>query len=235
MILHVGSTHDNQPKISSNQLGEYIFATPSRKIQILQNHKFGSKFCAPYYTPALEGIIRSFQNGRFSRDILTDTIHTIESQKPHKPYHIAKKKNNVQALKSFLEIGDDANPPLGDHKIISRNARVVIDGVAVSARPEIITEVKQEGLAAFTKLRISKSRASADAQEIVLLVLLHYGQQQSHDELVFSLEKTKLIDCFSKTIIAGHTIGRHRDHQLHKALAEIRTLWPTIKPRDESR
>jgi len=72
---------------------------------------------------------------------------------------------------------------------------------------------------------------SEDAQEIVLLVLLHYGQQQSHGNLIFSMELTKLIDCFSRTVVFGHTIPRHRHQQLHSALAEIRTLWPNVLPR----
>ena len=228
MILRIGSIQDNQPRISSNQLGEYIFASPTQKRKILQNQKWGNKFCAPYYTPALSGIMHSFQGGVFSPDILIREVDTISSQEVEKTYHISKRNNNVLALKRFMEIGEAANPPKGNHRIVTRNARVLLDGVAISARPEIITEEKQEGYAAFTKLRISKSKVSADAQEIVLLVLLHYGQQQSHDGLIFSLERTKLIDCFSKSIIPGHTIGRHRDQQLHQALAEIRTFWPSI-------
>jgi hypothetical protein len=234
MILQTESLQSNQPRISSNQLGEFIFATPKGKLRILHDQKFGNVFSAPYYDPAFRGIMRSFRDGAFSGDILTQQVDALSAVEAEKPYHVKKKENNVTPLENFIEIGEAANPPSGEHRTVTRNALVPLNGVMVSARPEIITENKSDGYAAFTKLRFSKSKASADTQEIVLLVLLHYGQQQSHDGLVFNLEKTKLIDCFSKTVVAGHTIGRHRDQQLHQALEEIRALWPTIEHRDQN-
>lgn len=234
MILQIEKSRADQPRISSNQLGEYIYATPKRKFRILENQKFGNKFCAPYYSPALQGIMHSFKNGTFVEENLDQSMEVIKASEAEKNYHIKKRENNVAAIKNFMEIGQCVNPPEGNHRIVSRNALVPLDGVIVSARPEIITENNRLGYAAFTKLRISKSKVSADAQEIVLLVLLHYGQQQSYDGLTFDLEKSKLIDCFSKSIVAGHNIGRHRHHQLHQALSEIRTLWPTIRPRGDS-
>ncbi len=62
MILQISPVNTDQPRISSNQLGEFIFATVNRKREILKNQKFGSKFSAPYYAPALKGILRSFSD-----------------------------------------------------------------------------------------------------------------------------------------------------------------------------
>jgi len=231
MILHVPLAQEDQPRISSNQLGEYIYSSPLKKLRILQNHKFGNKFCAPYYSPALTGIMHSFKAGAFDSQILMQEADSIRAQTAEKPYHEKKKENNVRALSAFMQIGEVANPPPGEHRAIGRNALVPLDGVLISARPEIVTDNQSEGYTAFTKLRISKSKVSEDAQEIVLLVLLHYGQQQSHGNLIFSMELTKLIDCFSRTVVFGHTIPRHRHQQLHSALAEIRTLWPNVLPR----
>jgi hypothetical protein len=232
MILHVPLAQADQPRISSNQLGEYIFATPLQKLRILQNHKFGNKVCAPYYSPALRGIMHSFQGGTFDSQILMQEVELVNAQPAEKAYHQRKRENNINALKAFIKIGVAANPPRGKHHTINRNALVPLDGVLISARPEIVTENQTAGFTAFTKLRISKSKVSADAQEIVLLVLLHYGQQQSHEGLTFNMELTRLIDCFSNTIVFGHAIPRHRHQQLHSALAEIRTLWPNVKARE---
>jgi hypothetical protein len=233
MILQIQNIHSDQPRISSNQLGEYIYSSPKGKLRILRNQKFGNVFCAPYYGSALRGILKSFKEGEFSQDILLDQMRCLSETEIKSLHHLRRLENNIDALKSFADLGGIVNAPEGTHRVITRNALVPIDGVVISARPEIITESKKEGYSAFTKLRISKSKVSADAQEIVLLVLLHYGLQQSHDGLAFSMEKTRLIDCISKSVISGHTIGRQRDQQLHQALAEIRLIWPAIVPADK--
>jgi hypothetical protein len=229
MILQIEGVQIEQPKISLNQLGEFPFSTEKKKLEILRNQKFGNNISAPYYASAFYGILRSFKEGMFSQEILIAEAYRVSMSGAATVHQIKKRENNLKAIKSFSEIGNSANPPIGIHKIIHQNARIPLDGVIVSARPEIVTENSETRDFAFTKLRFSKSKVSADAQEIALLVLLHYGQQQSHEGLLFSMEKSRLIDCFSKTIIAGHTIGRHRYQQLHEALAEIRILWPTIR------
>src|SRR2546421_7361246 len=114
--------------------------------------------------------------------------------------------------------------------MIIRNAQLVLDGVTISVLPEFVTENLTYGYIAFTKFRFSKSKIAADVSEIVLLLLHHYGQRQSRAGLTFDFGLSKVVDCFSRTVIPGHAVGRHRDQQLHQALALIRYLWPRIEP-----
>ncbi len=229
MILQIERLPIEQPKISLNQLGEFPFASPAKKMSILRGQKYGNPFGAPYYTRAEKAIIRCLKDGTFSEDLLISEKEKIASVEPRSRYWISNLRNNFNAIQSFTEIGLSANPTTGIHRIIRANARVRIDGVIVSARPEIITENQKLGEFSFTKLRFSKSKVSADASEISLLALLHYAQQQSYPGLTFCMEKSKLIDCFSKSVIEGHTVGRHRYQQLHRALSEIRGMWPYVQ------
>jgi hypothetical protein len=229
MILQITRPQIEQPKISLNQLGEFPFSSERKKLAILRNSKYGNSFCAPYYASASNGILRSLKDGEFSPELLREAVDKINGLEAEKAYQVIRRENNVKAVESFLNLGEVANPPHGIHRVIHHNARIRLGGVIVSARPEIITENNETQDFAFTKLRLSKSKVSADAQEIVLRVLKHYGQQQAHGGLEFSMEKSRLIDCFSKTIIAGHAVGRHRDQQLHQALYEICVLWPQVK------
>jgi hypothetical protein len=108
----------------------------------------------------------------------------------------------------------------------------ILDGVTISVLPEIVTENLARNYITFTKLRFSKSKIAVDVSEIVLLLLHYYGQRQSRVGLAFDFELSKVVDCFSKTIIPGHAVGRHRDQQLHQALTLIRWLWPRIEPKE---
>jgi hypothetical protein len=181
MILQPRSAQSDEPRISSNQLGEYIYASPKKKLSILRDQKYGNPFGAPYYSPALNGILRSFSSGSFSQHALVHQAEVILAQEAKTSYKVCRNNNNARAIMNFLEIGDATNPPAGTQRIVKQNALVPIDGVMISARPEIVTENQREGYIAFTKLRFSKSKVSADAQEIVgslVLILFLDGRPQ---------------------------------------------------------
>jgi hypothetical protein len=228
MIVHLPPTGLDKPTMSLNELSEFPFASAKRKLRILHDQKFGNPFRQQYYQRATSGILRSLENGEFSQYALNRTLDEIASIEPRNRQQLVKLENNALAVHRFIEIGPAVNPPPGKHYRIHRNAKFILDHVIVSARPEIETHDLINSDFAFTKLRFSKSKVSADAQEIALLALLYYGQSERRDNLRFSIEKSKLIDCFSKTIVLGHKIGRHRYQQLHDALAEIYNLWPSI-------
>lgn len=140
-----------------------------------------------------------------------------------------KWENNALALRCLAEISEECNPPIGSHRMLGKNAIITVDGVRISVYPEIVTENLEQGSIVFTKFRHSKKKFSADASEIVLLILHYYGLTQERAGLKFDFPQSKVIDCFSKSVIEGHSVGRHRDQQLHQALAEILALWPFIK------
>jgi hypothetical protein len=220
------------PRISANQLGEFVFASEKKRLDIVHDQKFGNINAAPYYTAALGAVRRSFVNGQFSATALLYEARLLDEQDPKTPRAAVRLANNGLALRRLAEICDQANPPAGQHRMVIRNAQLVLDGVTISVLPEFVTENLAYGYIAFTKFRFSKSKIAADVSEIVLLLLHHYGQRQSRPGLTFDFGLSKVVDCFSRTIIPGHAVGRYRDQQLHQALAMIRWLWPRIEPRN---
>lgn len=231
MILQIQSTETSQPKVSLDQLAEVPFLSTYRKCEILYHAKFPTPRGVGYYDCARQGMLRAFHRGLFSTTRLAREYHAIGTTPARGVLAAARRDHNAEAVRSLLALGASAHPPKGTHRIVRRDAMIPLRGVMVSARPDIITENAQDGWFAFTKLRISRGPNSADAQEIMLLALLHYGQQQSHRNLAFRIERTRLIDCFSRQVLAGHAIGRHRYQQLHHALSEIASLWPQIRKR----
>lgn len=230
MVQIVQSLIEN-PRISANKLGEFVFASDTRRISILQDQKFGNINAAPYYSAALSGLRHSFANGQFSEARLRNEADLLDDHQPRNRQHGVRLANNALALRRLAEICGQINPPAGQHRTIVRNAQLVLDGVTVSVLPEFVTENLDSGYIAFTKFRFSKSKIAVDVSEIVLLVLHYYGQRQSRAGLSFDFGLSKVVDCFSRTVISGHAIGRYRDQQLHEALALIRWLWPRIEPK----
>jgi hypothetical protein len=218
------------PRISANQLGEFVFASETKRLRIIHDQKFGNVSAAPYYASALAAVRRSFSNGRFDETSLLDEARLLDARTADTARQGKKWANNALALRCLADVCDEADPPLGQHRLVTRNARFILEGVTISVLPEIVTENLSRGYIAFTKLRFSRSKIAADVSEIVLLLLQHYGQRQSRAGLNFDFNRSKVVDCFSKTVIAGHAIARHRDQQLHDALRLIRWMWPRIEP-----
>lgn len=229
-MVQILSSAIESPRISANQLAEFVYASEKRRLGILHDQKFGNINAAPYYTMALRGVRRSFVNGRFSSAALLDEARLIGAQEAKTPRGAVKLANNALALRCVADICNQADPPAGQHRMVVRNAQFILDGVMISVLPEFVTENLSRGYLAFTKFRFSKSKIAADVSEIVLLVLHHYGQRQSRAGLTFNFGLSKVVDCFSRTVIPGHGVGRHRDQQLHQALGLIRYLWPHIEP-----
>jgi hypothetical protein len=229
-MVQIASSLVQSPRISANQLGEFVYASEKKRLDILHDQKFGNINAAPYYTAALGAVRRSFVNGQFSAAALLNAARLLDEQDAKTPRSAVKLANNALALRRVAEICNKADPPAGQHRMIVRNAQLVLDGVTISVLPEFVTENLALGYIAFTKFRFSKSKIAADVSEIVLLVLHHYGQRQSRTGLTFNFGLSKVVDCFSRTVIPGHAVGRHRDQQLHQALALIRYLWPRIEP-----
>jgi hypothetical protein len=231
-MVQIISSVAQSPRISANQLGEFVFASEKKRLSILHDQKFGNDSAAPYYSLALAAARRSFSDGHFSAPMLIHEAHLLDQRPAETPRQAKKWVNNALALRRLADVADASDPPPGQHRTVIRNAQFALDGVTISVVPEVVTENLSQGYIAFTKLRFSKSKIAPDVSEIVLLVLQHYGQRQSRAGLGFSFELSKVVDCFSKTIIPGHAVGRHRDQQLHEALSLVRWLWPRIEPRD---
>lgn len=220
---------NTQPRISANQIGEFAFATPERKKAIVRDHMFGNPHTAPYYHQALCAVLRSFKFGRYDGAELMRAAHEIASQKPRTSNHATRLANNAAMLRHFLDMLPGANPPSGVHRVVRRNAFIPLDGVIISVRPEIQTHDALSRRFSFTKLRFSKNKVSADASEIILLVLIKFGQRQESVSFTFERENTMLVDCHSRTIFRGHLIPKLRERQLALALREYRLLWSQIE------
>lgn len=231
MIKQVTDILIDGPHISANELAKYTFSSISEKKEILRNQKFPPAYQISYYARALKGIRDSFRNGIYEENALIQSTDKIRNLPVKNRQEAVRNKCNIDAIDSFRKMRQLAMPPVGDHQFIHRNAHFIREGVKISVRPEIVTSNLKGSFFCYTKLRFSKDKYSADASEIVLLLLLIYGQQRNDQRVRFDLDKTKLIDCFGQAVIEGHRIPDYRQQQLDKALKEIVSIWDQITPR----
>lgn len=217
------------PRISLNPLGEFPFVSDAKKVEILTDQRFGNEIKAPYYHSASCATVRAYRGAQFDPVAIQLEIEKLRRVAPRSEQHAAKLENNIEMLARFLKLKGEVVPPAGAHTPIRRSANLVLDGVTVSVRPEFITTDPRTGLFSLTKFRFSKSKVSADASEIILLVLFKYGQQLNVPGYHLDPSATRLVDVHSGNIIFAHTLPRVRETQLQSALREIRALWPTLK------
>lgn len=218
-----------RPRISANQLGEFPFATPAAKIRMLTDQKFGNEHRAPYYHSASCAILRAFDDGEFDNDVIRAEIAKQRAIQARNKQHAAKLENNAVMLERFLSIDATLVPQAGEHLKVRRSALLELDDVTISVRPEIVTRDASGGFFSLTKFRLSQSRVSGDSSEIILLLLLKYAQRLNYPGLQLDPAETRLIDCYSRTLIPAHTLPRIREQQLQGALREIRRMWPTLR------
>jgi hypothetical protein len=99
----------------------------------------------------------------------------------------------------------------------------------ISVRPEILTRVEKSRDFCYTKFRFSKSQVSADASEIILLVLVEYGLRQNSALATFRPNATILVDCFARTVHRAHLVPAARKRQLAAALQDYRRIWASAR------
>jgi hypothetical protein len=219
----------SHPRLSANELGNFVFATDAEKRRILRNQKFPKAVRVARYQSASLAVLRSLQNGIFSREALLEELKALQAKPAKTEYEASVRRTNIKALKRFLPICEKAAPAAGKQTIIRRNAVFEFGGVQISVRPDILTENVDGKFFTYSKLRFSSHKYSADASEIVLLLIQQFAEQQSFEGLDFDVSRARLVDCFSQQVFEAHNVSPYKGNLLMKSLKDIHALWPFIE------
>lgn len=218
----------SHPRISANELGNFVFSTDAEKRRILHRQKFPKAVVVSRYQSASKAVLRCLQNGVFCEEALKAEIKKLSTKPVTNRREAEVRRANVIALKRFLTIGDKATPAAGHHSIIRKNALFEFDGITISVRPDILTQNVHGHFFTYSKLRFSSHKYSSDASEIVLLLLQKFAEQQHFEGLKFDAARARLIDCFSQQVFEAHEVSPYKGKLLMKALQQIHGLWPFI-------
>src|SRR5438132_140323 len=87
------------PRISANQLGEFVHGSDKKRLAILRDQKFGNVNAAPYYSLAHAAAHRSFLDGQFSIPVLLHEANLLDQRPAQTPRQAQKWSNNALALR----------------------------------------------------------------------------------------------------------------------------------------
>lgn len=234
---------NHDPRISANQLAEYLLASPARRQTILRNAKYAPTFLVIRYQAAKDAISRYLSDDVRNKAILDEAVVNLEAMGDgdHSPF----KKNDAQlcieALKSFTSIS--ANKALSSitfRPVQNKLPNLAIEGVQVSINPDLVSyRPKQGGGNCIGGVMFQTSKAVAAANwraehsrnVSTLLWMLAQKHMTSLGEVDRKLCLT--IDVFGKTITPAPATYKRKLNDLAAACSEISALWDRISaPQD---
>jgi len=218
----------SQPKISANELGNFVFSTDAAKRRILQGQKFPKPLVVNRYNPVSNAILRCLKGNSFPEDDLNAELEKLKKLVVSNPRQASARDSNIRMLKRFIPLAEKAAPPDGDHSIIRQSGKFDFEGVQISVRPDILTRNANEKFFTYSKMRFSNRKFSADASEIVLLLIQKFAESQDMEGLGFDSSRARLIDCGSQQIFEAYYVSPYKGKLLMQALKEITSLWPFI-------
>lgn len=136
------------PSISINPITLFVNASKAKKISIVKNQKNPPPIPTSYYASATAAMKRYIKNG-FDVDVILDAINELQSKSidPSKDKALAKRSNQINALRNFLEITfPETFKTIKCSFTTSRFKPCIISNVEVTVSPDIIIRRDDNGV-----------------------------------------------------------------------------------------
>lgn len=228
---------NNPPRISVNKLAEYMESKGGRQRQILRDQKFKDDFKGMYYREATEAVSRCLASGLIDRSCLGTAIQLLEQKPAEKAGTIRRINANIDAIESFETMLDsieffDGDPEHGAHK----PDKLVINGVEVSVRPEIVLRAKtKKGQSLIGAVKVHFSRTfplNEAAAGIVSALLQRYCADKLAKDEAVSPQHCFVIDVGSQKVYPGQKAIAQRLKDISADCLNIAAMWPSITAND---
>jgi hypothetical protein len=228
---------NRDPRLSSNQMAEYLSATPLRRRAILREAKYPATVMVIRYQDAYGPII-GYLTG--SGEALSDGVLGLRRRAEEEDLTDFLRDNCslcIDAIQSFQSTL--ANLDAG--KIIFRrpsrsDTKLLISGVNISVSIDAITEEPDkhgEKSTGAAILIFSKSKNEADmASRCKAVALLVYQMLKSDSKIGPTCvpELCMAIDVFNARIYRAGTGQKRLWKTVEISCDEVNAMWPTIKP-----
>lgn len=222
-----------KPRISVNKLAEFATAKSARQREILRDQKYPTDYKGPYYREAEEAVARAIVSSLEDLAPVEKAIQILEQQNPDKIGTQRRILSNIDAMQSFLAMLDDIDlpglPRLGAQTNVPK---LIIHGVEISVRPEII--LKGEGksgaaLCGAMKLHFPRTYTlTEEAAGLVSAITNEWCKTHLDTNATVSGPYCCVVDIGAQKFYPGvkSTIARMKD--VSAACENIAALWPTI-------
>jgi len=232
------------PRLSANQLAEYLTAHADRRTGIIQAAKYPKTSVVARYDPACDAITNFLCSNARSG---TDLAKAIEQQKAREQKIGASTwiKQDAQLSAEAINAFWKSYNKLGLGKFSCRPVaasapKLNINGVDISVALDVTTHRKDKDDQAYVGgiiMVFSKAEASASARERRCRVAAVLSALFAEKHLA-TLGKTDPKMCISLDVFAGKTYptpGSYvkRLSQINTSCKEVTLWWPTIDPPDD--
>ncbi len=225
------------PRISANQLAEYVLASPTRRQSILRNAKYSPTFLVIRYAAAKEAICKYLaDDARPAATLINAENEQLQiSQNEGSSFAQNDAALSAEAIKAFRAMGFQNKMPYTLFTTNSQNLpKLEISGVEVSIRLDLIARENAKGLVGGAILQTSKAVASKSWREdhSKVVASLVWMIANKHLNALGKVERKLCmsIDVFGGDVIAAPSNYKRKLNDVEAACGEISAMWDSITP-----
>lgn len=221
-----------QPSISINKLGEFVYGSEAKKRSILKTIKYPSTFINARYTSPKNAVIHFMIDNNHDLTILQSKRTQIDHSVADTNWKRNNKQCCLQAIDDLLICANTILTPYLQYRaqrgLPKEYATKVIDGVSVHLNPDILLlDRSGKSVIGAIKLIFSKSRV-IDFNEGQIIA----STIKNHLEKLYGLQlkaaNSVALDVFHRRCIQATSEFKSIDKIIKKACGEINYLWPNI-------
>ena len=199
---------------------------------ILKDQKRPKEYKTTYYKPFLDAIHDFIAAGGDDKTVLEYARLQILAKPASKDFHHQVSRDNALAMESFMNLLPGL--PMDFSKAqpgLQMPPKIIISGVAISLRPEIVA--LNSGLGGNTvgaaKIFLSKTAPlNIDSGSIVSLLLERFSEEYQAQYGATDPKACIVLDVFNQSYYGVPKAKKQRSKELTAACDEIKAMWPYI-------
>lgn len=214
------------PRVTMNALAEYLTASAGRRRGIIAEQKSPKTFRVAYYADAEDAITGAI-SAQLSPAPLDAGRTKILSAPVTKPWDMARRDTQLEAIeaaRAFLQSPSAA--VLRDLTFARRRtSALLIGGVAVSVRPELLVEEEPHVVVGAVKLFFSKTAPLSDERSRYAGTILQMAVEGLRGAHSVDHRRCLVFDVFAQRLHQAPRASRRRRQDVEAACAEIEAVW----------
>ena len=232
---------NRDPRISANQLAEYLSAMPSRRTTIVREAKFPKTAQVALYRDARLAVARQLCAANGGADHIEVAIARLReraSDLDASSWTIDDCRRSVAVLEAFSRLGNELGLSRYDYRTVSGtlpHVQIVRVSVSVSISATVHRRARDGtnqvgGLTMFLSKAMSDDTASPERAAVSALLCLMFAEASLRHLGVPDHRLCIVLDVAGGRVFPAPKGQERRRKNMAHACAEIARAWPTVAP-----
>jgi hypothetical protein len=229
-----------EPRLSANQLAEYLGATPTRRVTIIRDAKFPKTAQVALYRDARLAVARHLCAGGGGSDHIWMAIErlTERADEPDaSPWVIDDCRRSIEMLEAFARLSNELGLARFEFRIVSGTLpHLLIAGVSVSVSISATVHRTSRdgarqvgGLTLFLSKAMAEDAASPERAAVSALLCFMFAEECLGHLGVADHKLCLAFDVAGGKVFAAPKGQAKRRRDMGYACAEIARAWPTVE------